>query len=223
MTVGRPAAVFARKYRRSSFPTRRSCLPLSISDICGTRHLARTRPPSRSSTIILRLRGHPAAAAPDQAGVHGDGVRTARQILASELEKEFRAISRPADVRVVRGTVLPRSCAAARAFHATRRSSISPSAPTRRAGRMRTSECSPTFTPRRMLPCLGCRASPRLWSGRRHDDVHRQPRSQHRRRGPRLLNGAPPGSIKVAPQSQVNRFRLARVRAMGYRGEPVGG
>ena len=37
----------------NSFPTRRSCLPLSMSDFCGTRPLARTRPPSRSSTIML--------------------------------------------------------------------------------------------------------------------------------------------------------------------------
>ena len=46
-----------------------------------------------------------------------------------------------------------RSCAAARACRATRRSSISPSAPTRRAARTRTSGCSPTFTPRRMRRC----------------------------------------------------------------------
>ena len=55
VTVAGPAAVFARKYRRSSFPTRRFCLRRSISGICATRHLATTKSLSRYRTTSLDI------------------------------------------------------------------------------------------------------------------------------------------------------------------------
>ena len=51
VTVAGPAAVFARKYRQQLFPDTPLLFAAVDSDICGTRRLARTRPPSRSSTI----------------------------------------------------------------------------------------------------------------------------------------------------------------------------
>ena len=76
-----------------------------MSDISPTRRLGTTRPLSRPSTIFLVSSRDPAIAAPDQAGVHGDGVRTARPILASRARARVQAISRSADVRLVRRPV----------------------------------------------------------------------------------------------------------------------
>ena len=67
----------------SSFPKRRSCWRRSISDICATRRLEKTRPLSRSSTIFRNSSMTFCSCCRDQTGVHGDGVRAARQILAS--------------------------------------------------------------------------------------------------------------------------------------------
>ena len=74
----------------------------------------------------------------------------------------------------------PKPCSEARTFPALRRSSISTSARTRRAERTRTSKCSPTSTPRRMLPCSGQSLSSAAESSG-DDDDHRGPRPQHSR------------------------------------------
>ena len=66
---------------------------------------------------------------------------------------------------------------------------------------MRTSKCSPTFTPRRMPPCLQRRArcsDMELSAGRLMsiDDLARNTADV----ASRILNGAPPGSLRVPPQ-----------------------
>jgi hypothetical protein len=53
MTVAGPAAAFARKYRPSSFPTRRSCSPLPTGASWAMRPSGRTRRPWPSPTIFL--------------------------------------------------------------------------------------------------------------------------------------------------------------------------
>ena len=84
VAVAGPAAVFARKYRQQLFPD----TPLLFAAV-DQRYL-RDAPLGENETAVAVVndfprahRRHPASAAPDQAGVHGDGLRTDRQILAS--------------------------------------------------------------------------------------------------------------------------------------------
>ena len=156
VTVAGPAAVFARKHRQELFPD----TPLLFASV--DQRFLRDAPLGENETAV--------AVANDFPGLVDDILQLLPQtrqvfmvmgsghtgpILASTARGRVHAISRSADVRLVR-TICPfrRSCVAVRAFRATRRSCISPSARTRRVGRTRTSECSPTFTPRRMPPCL---------------------------------------------------------------------
>ena len=157
VTIAGPAAVFARKHRQQLFPD----TPLLFASV-DQRYL-RDAPLGENETAVAvdndfprTRRRHPAAAAPDQAGVHGDGVRSSSaQFWRRELEEQFRRfhdrltfvwsddLSLPEILR--RCASLPRQLGDLLS---------SPSARTRRGRRMRTSEWSPTFTPRRMRPCL---------------------------------------------------------------------
>ena len=203
MTVAGPAAVFARKYRQQLFPD----TPLLFAAV--DQRFLRDAPLGENETAVAVANDFPRLIddilqlLPQTRQVFmvmGSG--QTRQILASRARGTVQAISRPADVRLVRRSV-PSGDPAPLCEPATptRRSSISPSARTRRAGRMRTSECSPTFTPRRMLPCLACRAC-YLGSGvvggtlMSIDDLARNTADV----AIRLLNGAPPSSINVPPQ-----------------------
>ena len=203
VTVAGPAAVFARKYRQQLFPD----TPLLFAAV--DQRFLRDAPLGENETAVAVVNDFPRLVddilqlLPQTRQVFmvmGSGLLGT--ILASRARGRVQAISRSADVRLVRRSV-PSGDPAPLCEPATRtrRSSISPSAPTRRAGRMRTSECSPTFTPRRMLPCLGCRAC-YFGSGivggtlMSIDDLGRNTADV----AIRLLNGAPPRSIRVPPQ-----------------------
>ena len=99
-------------------------------------------------------RRHPARAARHQAGLHGDRVRIARPLLARRARGRVHTVSRSGDLHLVGRAVAAGHPGPRREPSEPLGDRLSrPSARTRKAGRMPTSKCSPTFMPRPMRPC----------------------------------------------------------------------
>ena len=103
VTIAGPASVFARKYRRQLFAE----TPLLLAAV-DQRYLG-DAPLGENETAVPVNGDFPrgidqilAVAASDEARVHGDGIRIARQILACTAREGIQAISRSADVHLVR-------------------------------------------------------------------------------------------------------------------------
>ena len=184
----------------------------------GQRDRCRSR-----QRLSARDRGHPATAAPDQAGVHASRVRASWTVLASRAREGVPAISRPAEVCLVRRSVrCGRSapqCEPARQLgdrvchfrHGHGRSCVCRRATVCRAPRR--GQCTLVRRPER-VPGSGSR--------RRIAAVHRRPQSRHGRRGrstPERRTAEQPQSDAKAPGA--TDIRLARVTALGHPREPV--
>ena len=89
VAIAGPAAVFARKYRSCSFPTRRSCSRPSTSDTCATHRLGKTRLPSRSPTIFPASSMTSSRCCPRPGRSSWCWGPDARQFWRRELEKQF--------------------------------------------------------------------------------------------------------------------------------------
>ena len=203
MTAAGPAATFARKYRQQLFPD----TPLVFAAV--DRRVLGDAPLGKNETAVPVDNDFPQliddilqAASPDEAGVRGDGGRTPWTILASGARERVPALSQTADVRLVRQSVPcgdPASLCEPSARLGDLLSRLS--AWMRRVGRMRTSGCSPSFTPPRMPRCSG-RSSPMLGHGivgGRLMSIGDHSRSAADVAAA-ILNGAPPGSVAVPPQ-----------------------
>ena len=203
VTVAGPAAVFARKYRQQLFPDTPTLFASVDQKYLGDARAWGQRGRSRGrQRLSARHRGHPAAAAPDQAGVHGDGVRTNRPVLASRARERVQAISRPADICLVRRSV-PSGDPAPLCDPARQLGDLlcQLSARTRQGQRLRTSECSPSCTPRPMRHCL--RRTACTWAPESSADrccPSRTSVGDTADVAVRLLSGTPPGRIRVPPR-----------------------
>jgi hypothetical protein len=154
VTTGGPAAVFARKHRRELFPE----TPLLFASV-DQRYLRSTALGDNETSV---------AVANDFPRVIDDILRVlpeTRQVFvvigAGSLGRFWREQLEPEFARFRDRVTIAWSdelsqadiLAASRLFRTIRRSSISPSASTRKAGPTRTSKCSPPFARRPMLRC----------------------------------------------------------------------
>ena len=160
VTVAGPAAVFARKYRQQLFPD----TPLLFAAV--DQRFLRDAPLGENETAVAVVNDFPRLV--DDILQLLPQTRQVFMVMGSGQLGRFwhraareavQAISRSADIRLVRRSVpsgdpAPLCEPAAQLgdllFHVRHGRG--------RARRMRTSECSPTFTPRRMLRCLARRA-----------------------------------------------------------------
>ena len=225
VTVAGPAAVFARKYRQQLFPD----TPLLFASVdrrflddapLGDNETAVAVDNQFSRTIETILQLLPETRQVFM--VMGSG--PTRPVLASRARERVQSISRPADICLVRRSVPSGDPAPLlRACRTTRRSSMSRSAPTRRGPRLRTSECSPSFTTRPMPPYLrrrACTSGTGVVGGSllSIDDLSRDTADV----AVRLLHGAAPTSIRrTAAAPRATDVRLARAPTVGHPREPV--
>ena len=202
VTIGGPAATFARRHRQQIFPER----PLLLASV--DQQYLRDATLGENETAVTVVNDFPQLVddilqlLPEtQADIHGDGPWTAGHLLASRVRRPVHAISRPADVRLVR-MICPsrRSCGAVRTCHAVRRSSIITLITDSQGG---------AYADERVLAELHATANAPLFGKHTVTLGHgvvggRLVSIEELRRttadaAVRLLDGAPPGSVRVPP------------------------
>ena len=219
-----------RRYSRasidsSSFPTRRSCSRPSISDFCATRRLADNETAVAVINDFPRLVDDILQLLPQTKQVFMvTGSGQLGQFWHRELESEFKRFHGPADVCLVRRSV-PSGDPAPLCEPATRLGDL--------LSRLRHGRAGGAYADERVLADLHATANApavlqRTASLLGHgivggtlmsiDDLSRNTADV----AVRLLNGAPPSSIRRAATSAwATDIRLARVAAVGHRREPV--
>ena len=185
VTVAGPAAVFARKYRQQLFPD----TPTLFASV-DQKYLG-DAPLGDNETAVAAVNDYPRVIEdilqllPQTRQVFMViGVRTSRPVLASRARERVQAISRPADICLVRQSVRSGNpapqCEPARQLgdrvchfrHGRGRGGVCGRATVRRASRR--GQCTPV---------CGAERVPGSRSRRRIAAVHRRPQSQHGRRG----------------------------------------